>query len=102
MIARIWHGWTSLEDADGYQEVVLNTVVPGIAARGIHGLQGPQLLRRNAGEDEVEFLTIMLFESWAGVSEFAGPDARSAVLPEPARRLLRRYDEESTHYEVVG
>jgi hypothetical protein len=102
VIARVWRGWTSRENADAYQSVVLDTVVPGISARGIEGLRGPQLLRRDADEDEVEFMTVMMFDDWAGVNEFAGPDARTAVLPEPARRLLRRFDQESVHYEVVG
>jgi hypothetical protein len=102
VIARVWRGWTSRENADSYEEVVLDTVVPGIAARKIEGLRGPQLFRRDVGNDEVEFMTIMMFDGWAGVNEFAGPDKRTAVLPEPARRLLRRFDEESVHYEVVG
>lgn len=101
MLARVWRGWTLRENADTYQAVVLTDVLPGIAARGIKGLRGTQLLRRDVTADEVEFMTIMMFADWAGVTEFAGPDAGTAVLPEPARRLLSRYDPESVHYEVA-
>ena len=29
-IKRIWHGWTTLENADKYRYIILNDVIPGI------------------------------------------------------------------------
>ena len=35
MIARVWHGWTSPENADRYEALIRSTIFPGIRARGI-------------------------------------------------------------------
>jgi hypothetical protein len=101
MINRIWHGWTSTENADAYQRLLEGEIAPGIAGRGIAGVRGPRLLRRPGGDGEVEFVTIMSFPDWAAVEEFAGPGGRTAVVPPAARQLLKRFDQESAHYEVV-
>jgi hypothetical protein len=101
MISRIWHGWTSTADADAYQRLLEQEIAPGIAARGIAGVLGPRLLRRDALDGEVEFVTVMSFSDWDAVGEFAGADPQAAVVPPGARRLLRRFDEHSAHYEVV-
>jgi hypothetical protein len=101
MINRIWHGWTSAANADAYQRLLESEIAPGIAGRRIAGVRGPRLLRRRSGDDEVEFITIMSFPDWAAVEEFAGPGGRAAVVPAAARGLLRRFDRESAHYEVV-
>lgn len=102
MITRIWHGWTSRRDADAYQQLVRDEIGPAITGRGIAGLRGPRLLRRDSGDDEVEFVTIMTFTDWAAVEEFAGPDRQAAVVPPAARLLLKRFDQQSTHYQVVS
>ena len=65
----------------------------------IRGFQGIQLLRRQVGE-EVEFVTIMVFDSLDAVREFAGEDYEAAVVPAEARAVLSRFDSRSLHYEV--
>ncbi len=102
MINRIWHGWTSKQDADTYQQLLESEIAPGITGRQIAGLGGPRVLRRDSGPDEVEFVTIMSFADWAAVEAFAGQDPQAAVVPPAARRLLRRFDQQSAHYEVVS
>lgn len=103
MIFRIWHGWTSEDNADAYQSVVDGEVVPGILERGIPGLRGVDILRRRDGEPgEVEFITIMTFDDWAAVEAFAGPDGGTSYVPAEARRVLSRFDAHSQHYEQVG
>ena len=42
------------------------------------------------------------FESLAAVREFAGEDYEAAVVPPEARQLLERFDERSSHYEVLA
>ncbi len=101
MIARIWHGWTSPERADEYEALLKKEIFVAIRAREIDGFRGIRLLRREAGE-EVEFVTIMEFDSLTGVRAFAGEDHKAAVVPENARALLSRFDERSQHYEIVG
>src|SRR5919202_4692565 len=99
MIARIWHGWTTPENAEAYQRLLLSEILPGIDDR-IDGFHGAYVLRREAG-DEVEFVTVTLFESYDAVRAFAGEDYERAVVVEEGRRLLSRYDERSQHYETV-
>ena len=71
----------------------------GIKNRKIDGFKGIQLLRRNIG-DEVEFITIMRFDSIESVRAFAGENYELAVVPTKARALLSRFDARSQHYKV--
>ena len=99
MIARIWHGWASRGTADAYEQLLRSEVLPGIEQR-VRGFRGAYLLRDHSGE-EVEFVTITLFDSLDAVREFAGDDYELAVVPAEARRLLSRFDERSRHYETL-
>jgi len=100
MIARIWHGWTTPTNADKYETLLKEEIFVGIQSRHIHGFKAIQLLRREIN-DEVEFITIMKFESLDAVREFAGEDYEAAVVPEKARKLLSRFDKRSQHYEIM-
>ncbi|MFB3818839.1 MAG: antibiotic biosynthesis monooxygenase [Candidatus Methylomirabilales bacterium] len=99
MIARIWHGWTTPRNADAYESLLAREIFPGIQERAISGYRGIQLLRRNLGE-EVEFATVMWFDSLEAVRGFAGADHEAAVVPAAARALLSRFEARSQHYEV--
>ena len=98
MIARIWHGWTTPENADAYEELLRSTVFPWIEDT-IAGFRGGYLLRNEAG-DEVEFVTLTLFDSFDAVRLFAGEDYQSSVVLPEAEALLSRFDEHSRHYET--
>ena len=100
MIARIWHGWTKPENADAYERLLKEEIFMGIAGEKIPGYQGIRLLRRTLDNSDVEFITIMWFESWPAVKQFAGEDYEQAVVPPKARALLARFDQRSQHYEV--
>lgn len=99
MISRIWHGWTTHEYADTYENLLRNEIFPGIAAKGVDGYKSIQLFR-TPHEDEVEFITIMWFDSWDAVKEFAGENYERAYVPEKAQKVLIRFDDRSQHYEV--
>lgn len=99
MISRIWRGWTSHENAASYQSLLEAEILPGIAKRRIAGYRGAHLLRREL-EREVEFVTILWFDSLEAVRDFAGEDYEAAVVPAGARALLSRFDDRSAHYEV--
>ena len=101
MIARIWHGWTTHQNADKYEALLKEEIFIGIQNRHIRGFKDIQLLRREVN-DEVEFVTIMTFESLDAVREFEGEDYEQAVVPEKARKLLSRFDERSQHYEIIA
>ncbi|HTX78670.1 MAG TPA: hypothetical protein VMC62_03335 [Longilinea sp.] len=100
MISRIWHGWTTHANADTYETMLKEEIFVGIHDRHIHGFKSIQLLRRDVGS-EVEFITIMLFNSLDAVREFAGEDYEAAVVPAKARAVLSHFDERSQHYEVI-
>lgn len=99
MISRIWHGWTTSQNADTYETLLKEEIFVGIQDRQIRGFKGIQLLRREVN-DEVEFVTIMTFESLDAIREFAGEDYEKAVVPEKARAVLSRFDGRSQHYEI--
>lgn len=99
MISRIWHGWATPDNGDKYEALLIEEIFVGIQNRHIRGFKGIQLLRRQVG-DEVEFVTMMLFDSLDAVREFAGQDYEQAVVPEKARAILSHYDERSQHYQV--
>jgi heme-degrading monooxygenase HmoA len=99
MISRIWHGWTTLENAEAYESLLKSEIFNNIENRQIAGYKGIHLFRRNIG-DEVEFITIMWFDSLEAIRSFAGEDYELAVVPPKARALLSRFDARSQHYEV--
>lgn len=100
MISRIWHGWTTREKADAYEQLLRTEIFYGIAQRSIRGYRGIHLLRRDVA-DGVEFVTIMWFDSLDAVRAFAGEDHEAAVVPPKARQLLSRFDSRSAHYQVI-
>jgi len=99
MISRIWHGWTTPANADAYERLLKREIFAGIVARAIPGFRSVDMLRRDAGA-EVEFVTVMWFDSLEAVRVFAGEDYEAAVVPPAARTLLSRFDQRSAHYEV--
>jgi hypothetical protein len=100
VIVRYWRGWTTPDNADAYQRIVTGTVLPGIAARNIEGYYGAYLMRRPL-DAEVEFATVMLFDSLDDVKAFMGEDYEVAHVPPAAREVLARFDERSAHYDML-
>jgi hypothetical protein len=98
-IERIWHGWTTPELADRYERLLREEIFPGIAAKGVEGYRGIRLLRREL-DGEVEFVTIMSFDSLDAVRRFAGPDHEASYVPPAAREILARFDARATHYRL--
>ncbi len=99
MIARVWHGWTLPANADAYQQLLTETILPGI--HRVPGYRGAWLLRQDEGA-ETAFITITLFDSRDAIRAFAGPDQDQAVILPAAHALLCRFDERARHFEVVS
>jgi heme-degrading monooxygenase HmoA len=97
MIARIWHGYTRPEHADAYEALLKPEVLPGIST--VKGYRGCHLLRRAAG-DEVEFITVLFWDSLDDIRAVTGPDYETAVVPEERRQYLSRYDAKAVHYDI--
>ena len=72
MIVRIRHGYTTRENADIYKNLL----------------------------SEIEFITVLWFDSLESVRVFAGQDHEAAVVPPQARAVLKSFDERSQHNEV--
>lgn len=99
MIARVWHGYTRPEHADAYEAMLKPELLPGISK--VKGYKGSYLLRRTAVE-EVEFITIILWESLDAIRAVSGADYETAVIPQERRKYLARYDARASHYEIAS
>jgi heme-degrading monooxygenase HmoA len=100
VIARVWHGYTKTEHADAYEALLKPELLPGISK--VKGYRGSYLLRRETAGDEVEFITVILWDSIDAIRAVAGPDYETAVIPEERRKHLSRYDAKATHFNVTS
>ena len=98
MIARWWRGWTSQANADAYQRLMLEKILPAI---DVEGYRGVQFFRRDV-EEGVEFAALSLWDSADSLRTFAGQDYEKAVIPPDAEPLLKHYDVFAAHYEIVS
>jgi heme-degrading monooxygenase HmoA len=97
MIARHWRGWTKPQNADAYESLLKEKVLPRLQT--IEGYRGGYVLRSD-DENEVEFVVVNLFDSLESVRQFAGEDYSTAIFEPEARRLLSRIEPLAKHYEV--
>ena len=74
-------------------------LLPGVSK--VEGYRGSYLLRRPLGS-EVEFITVILWDSIDAIKAVAGQDYETAVIPEERRQHLSRYDSRAAHYEVAS
>ncbi|HEX3819973.1 MAG TPA: antibiotic biosynthesis monooxygenase [Candidatus Sulfotelmatobacter sp.] len=99
MIARVWHGYTKPEHADAYEAMLKPELLPGLSK--VKGFKGSYLLRRNLGS-EVEFITMILWDSLEAIRAVAGADYETAVIPEDRREYLSWFDSKAAHYQVAS
>ena len=99
MIARVWHGYTKPEHADAYEAMLKPELLPGIGK--VKGYKSSYLLRREQGA-EIEFITIMLWDSIDAIRAYAGQDYENSVVPAERRKYLSRHDAKAAHYEIVS
>jgi heme-degrading monooxygenase HmoA len=99
LIARVWKGTTTAEDADAYGEYMNTTGVAGIASTpGNAGV----IVTRRVVAGVAEFTFISLWETMDAIKRFAGPDPERAVFyPEDDRYLVTRW-RSVEHHDVVG
>ena len=100
-IKRVWHGWTTKENADKYQDILLNKVLPGIEAKKISGYRKIEVLRTDH-RHEIEFVTIMTYDSLENVVGLQGEDYKKCYVPDIAQKVLKRWDHEAAHYELIN
>ena len=100
MICRLWRGWTTPDNANAYERIVRGEVIPGIEARRIPGFRHIDLMKRDLGE-EVEFQTLMWFDSLDAIKDFMGDDYAVSHVPAAAQAVLSRFDSHASHLEVI-
>src|SRR5437763_16892810 len=98
MIARIWRGYTTHANAELYAAALQAEILPGIMK--VPGYKGSYLLKRPYDE-EVEFVTVMLWDSLKALREFAGPDYEQAIVPVKRRKFFSRHEGHSSHDESL-
>jgi heme-degrading monooxygenase HmoA len=97
MIARHWRGWTERQNADSYERLLKQKVLP--ALQQIEGYRGGYVLRSD-GAEEAEFVVVNLFESLDAVKRFAGADYSVPIFEPEARKLLCKVEPIARHYDV--
>jgi heme-degrading monooxygenase HmoA len=100
VICRLWRGWTTPGNARAYGTYLQDELFPRVqrelSGRGYLGFDVLQLTKG----DEVEFVTMVWFESLQAVKSFAGEDYATPVITQKAHSLLSRYEERVEHYEL--
>ena len=56
---------------------------------------------RREHEGEVEFVTVMTFDSLQNVIDFQGEDYSRCYVPDVAQKVLKRWGQHSSHYEFI-
>ncbi|MEO7601979.1 MAG: hypothetical protein ABIS39_01770 [Sphingomicrobium sp.] len=99
-VCRLWRGWATPDQAAAYERIVREEVIPGIEVRRIPGFRHIDLMRRDLGA-EVEFQTLMWFDSLDSIIAFMGEDYSAGHVPPAARAVLARFDDRAAHFEVI-
>jgi hypothetical protein len=98
MITRLWHGYTTPENAEAFEVALRQDILPHFdRVKGFHGIQ---LLRRDLLH-EVEFIALTYFEALESIRAVAGDDFGLPVIPDTARSLLTRYDKRTAFYSSI-
>ena len=51
---------------------------------------------------EVEFITIIFWDSTEAIRAMTGPDYEASIIPEERRKYLSKHDAKAKHYEVAS
>ena len=70
-IIRTWKGWTTIENASLYENMLIDEVFPEVKKKGIRGLDKVSISTQT-NNDEVEFFLVLQFDCIASVKLFAG------------------------------
>jgi len=96
MITRIWHGRTSVENADKYLVFVLHDGTKEY--RETPGNLSVKVWRQIAN-DCCHFYTVTEWESIEAINAFAGEDYEKAVYYPEDESILLEFEEKVDHYE---
>jgi heme-degrading monooxygenase HmoA len=97
MIARIWHGRTTNENADAYLAFLRERAISDY--RSTPGNLRAYVLRAN-GDAEAHFLTFTLWDSLDSIRAFAGDEIERAKYYPEDKEFLLEFEPVVRHYEV--
>lgn len=98
-IIRTWKGWTTIENASVYEDMLINEVFPSVKKNGVSGLEKVSISTKQ-GKNEVEFFLVLQFDSLDSIIMFAGQNYEVAYIPDNAKKVLLRYDSNAEHFEL--
>src|SRR6266545_4335500 len=99
MIARIWHGKTTIAKADAYMDEYFRET--GLSDyRSTEGNLGVLVLRRDDGE-QADLLMITLWESKDAIQKFAGDDINKARYYPQDNHYFEDLEPKVVHYDVL-
>ena len=99
MIARIWHGKTSIGNYEAYTEFLKQVAIPDY--QKTEGFRGLTFLR-NIQNGEGHFDLITFWENLAVIKNFAGEDFEKAKYYPEDDKFLLAFEEKVQHYEVFA
>lgn len=97
MIARIWHGTTSLEKYEAYTDFLKRVAIPDY--QKTEGFVKLTFLRNTKG-GVGHFTLITFWESLEVIKNFAGEDYEKAKYYPEDDNFLLEFEEEVVHWEV--
>jgi heme-degrading monooxygenase HmoA len=97
MVSRHWTGLVKKERANDYILHLQNETFKKIEM--IPGFVSAKILQREL-ESGIEFLIITDWESIEAIKQFAGEHYQIAVIPQIAKEMMVRFDDEAKHYEI--
>ncbi|UKM66542.1 antibiotic biosynthesis monooxygenase [Flavobacteriaceae bacterium GSB9] len=100
-IIRTWKGWTTIENAPIYEDMLINEIFPSVKKKGVDGLEKVSISTRQI-DAEMEFFLVLRFDSLESVKKFAGENYKKAYIPDNAKEVLKRYDKTAEHYKLKG
>jgi heme-degrading monooxygenase HmoA len=98
MIARLWSARATQAQSQAYLRHFSRAVLP--ALRKFNGYVSSNVFTRS-NDSEIEVLVMTVWQSFAAIDAFAGPDREAVVVAAEAAALLTDYDRRVRHYEVA-
>ncbi|MFT3750433.1 MAG: antibiotic biosynthesis monooxygenase [Agriterribacter sp.] len=99
MIARIWHGKTSMENFETYTEFLKQTAIPDY--QQTTGFKGLTFLRQTQN-NEGHFTLITYWENLEVIKNFAGQNFEKAKYYPQDKNFLLAFEENVQHLEVFA
>ena len=99
MIARIWHGKTSIANYDAYTEFLEQVAIPDYQkTKGFKGLTFLRSIQNNQGH----FNLLTFWENLELIKNFAGEDLEKAKYYPEDDNFLLEFEEKVQHHEVFA